>query len=123
MSYRSEGEGLSGSHGGRKKMEMKLDYDFMNARQRGSLSCVIDQLVWGRYEIKMLEVQDCGNGTVYVFAKRGFENDEGTVAQYVCRDSYVFFIGSRGGVYQFVETREGRYRSVYRKDKVVKPMC
>jgi hypothetical protein len=45
------------------------------------------------------------------------------ICQCFCRDTYVFWIGSCGGVYQYVENKSGSgCRKVYRKGGTVERM-
>ena len=60
------------------------------------------------------------HGAVYVAVTVGVPNDEGTIAEFICRNTYLFFIGKRGGMFQYVESRDGDYRQAYRKYYEVK---
>ena len=97
--------------------------DTLNGAQERALRNVESHLIWGMYDVKEMSIETCWKTTVSVAITRGVKNDEGTMAQVFCRDTYVFFIGGRGGVYQFVEGRNGRYRRVYRKYGIVEPLC
>lgn len=48
------------------------------------------------YEIKRWEVTDNEWGTVTLFVEIGLKGDEGTMAEYLARDSVQIFIGPRG---------------------------
>ena len=77
--------------------------DNMNASQRRAFANVRDFVTMhGHYEIKELTVQSfdyCND--VYVTIETGMPNDEGTMAEFLCRDSYGFFIGARGGIFTY----------------------
>ena len=49
------------------------------------------------YEIKEWDVQDTDWGTVIIYVEVGLVNDEGTMAQCLCRDRVQLFIGPKGG--------------------------
>lgn len=73
----------------------------------------------GHYEVKEAEFKEM-HGAVYVAVTVGVPNDEGTIAEFICRDTYLFFIGKRSGIFQYVESGNGDYRQVYRKYYEVK---
>ena len=78
-----------------------------NAKQNAVLNDVIDYLTKGTrsrhaYEVKSLEVTDSADwDDIYVSLTVGLVNDEGTMAEYICRDNYGFFIGPRGGIFYY----------------------
>lgn len=83
--------------------------------QKRVLNDVLDYVLCGNvYEVKELDLTD-SYGDICVGLTTGVRNDGGTMAYYICRDHYVFWIGKRGGVFQYVEGRDGHYRRVYRK--------
>ena len=83
----------------------------MTASQCTALNRFLDfALYTDSYEVKELEVKD-SYGDAYVTVTTGVKNDEGTMAEVLCRDTYIFFIGRRGGIFQFNDN----YRKVYRK--------
>lgn len=51
----------------------------------------------GRYELKKFTVNEC-EYFVSVIAVVGMVDDEGTMAEYLCRDKVHLFIGKRGGI-------------------------
>lgn len=62
------------------------------------------------YEVKSLNIRD-SYGDAYIDVEIGVKNDDGTMAEIFCRNYYLFFIGKRGGIYQF----NSKYSKVYRK--------
>ena len=95
----------------------------LNDVQRRVLDDVLDYVLCGDvYEVKELDLTD-SYGDICVGLTTGVKNDEGTMAFFICRDRYVFWIGKRGGVWQYVEGRDGHYRRVYRKHGFVKKLC
>ena len=86
----------------------------MNPTQRYALNSFLDFAKHtDQYEVKELEITDCC-GDAYVSAVIGLKNDNGTLAEFICRDMYLFFIGRRGGIYQFNHNIKN-LRKVYRK--------
>ena len=54
------------------------------------------------YEVKELRVTEREDDTaIYVSITTGCKDDEGTMAEFICRDTYCFFIGARGGMFQY----------------------
>ncbi len=53
-----------------------------------------------RYEVKSEEITYM-EGAVYVSVTFGMKGDEGTMAEFICRDRYGFFIGERGGIFYY----------------------
>lgn len=104
-------------------MSKPITKNDMNQRQRVALTNVLDYItIRGYYELKRLDLEEC-YGDVSVVVTTGMADDEGTMAQYFCRDTYVFWIGSCGGVYQYVENKSGSgCRKVYRKGGTVERM-
>lgn len=77
----------------------------MNAYQKATFhNFIAKALCNGRHEVKEFEVtdfKDDGDDDVMVFIEVGMPNDEGTMAELICRDRYRFFIGKRGGLYRY----------------------
>lgn len=75
----------------------------MNASQQAVFHKFVSKAVCnGRYEVKKLEVTSFDDGDdVMVYIVTGRPNDEGTMAELICRDTYRFFIGKRGGLFRF----------------------
>lgn len=87
----------------------------MTACQRGSYKDVINYITsGGHYEIKEEEVTMMEDGDAYIIIARGLVNDEGTIAEFLCRDHYIFFIGRRGGIYTY-EGHDFNYYRAYHK--------
>ena len=68
------------------------------------------------YEIKELSIRD-SYGDAYVCIEIGVKDDEGTLAEIICRDFYTFFIGKRGGIYQYNNNYNKIYRKYYEVEK------
>jgi hypothetical protein len=87
----------------------------MNASQRRAFSNVRDFVTMhGHYEIKEMTVHSFEDGSdVYVTIETGMPNDEGTMAELVCRDNYGFFIGARGGIFTYNDNSERVYHKYY----------
>lgn len=84
----------------------------MNKHQLRSFGAFLDSaLMGGHYEVKELEVTD-SYGAAYVSITTGLKDDEGTMAECLCRDTYLFFIGKRGGIFQY-EGMKQTYRKPY----------
>lgn len=95
----------------------------MTPRQQGTLNEAIDRLTFGGfYETKKLEVEaveDCKD--VFVNVVVGSKGDEGTLAEALCRNNYMFFIGPRGGMYVFgdgLSVRRFKARDIYEASKI-----
>ena len=80
-----------------------------------ALNDVVDTLTFhGFYEVKKLSVEELElNGSrvcddVFIAITVGSKGDEGTLAEVLFRDHYMFFIGPRGGLY--VHGDNGRRR-------------
>lgn len=85
-------------------------------KQRIALMNVIDSaLMGGHYEIKRFETKQYDDGDLSVTIVTGIPNDEGTLAEALCRDYYIFAIGRKGGIYKYVESRSGEYVRKYFK--------
>ena len=78
-----------------------------NARQNAVLNDIIDYLTMKSgsrhsYEVKSLKVTDSADwDDIYVSLTVGIRDDEGTMAELLCRDNYGFFIGPRGGIFYY----------------------
>lgn len=79
----------------------------MNSKQQAALDRVIKFALYGQREVKDLNVTayDFGND-VHVQLETGMANDEGTMAEALCRDCYAFNIGERGGIFFFNRNRD-----------------
>lgn len=87
--------------------------DQMNASQRRAFNNVLDYVTMhGHYEVKELEVTMM-YGDAYVHIETGMPNDEGTLAECLCRDFYIFFIGKRGGLYTYNDNSNRTYIKYY----------
>lgn len=77
--------------------------DQLNKRQLRTFRDACEHAtLWGHYEVKDLNVTSFDDGNdVYVSIEVGIPNDEGTMAEYICRSAYGFFIGERGGLYVY----------------------
>lgn len=90
----------------------------MTTSQRITLNRFIDFVTYtDNYEVKELEVKD-SYGDAYVSVTMGIKNDEGTMAELLCRDTYIFFIGRRGGIFQYTDTYRKAYRKYYQVEKL-----
>jgi len=68
----------------------------------------------GATEIKKLEVELLGWGTVSLIVEMGRENDEGTMASIFARDHRHIFIGKKGGCkITGTKTKTGKWRKGY----------
>lgn len=93
----------------------------MNKRQEAALNAVKNSVLYGNREVKKLEVT--GNefdNDVYVCMEVGRKDDEGTMAESLCRDCYCFNIGTGGGIYVYKmrnqrDGKKGRTYRVYKK--------
>lgn len=84
----------------------------MNAYQKSSFDRFVSFARFtDSYEVKELSIRD-SYGDAYVAIEIGRKGDEGTLAEALCRDTYLFFIGKRGGIYQFPGSRK-TYRKYY----------
>lgn len=89
----------------------------MNKPQARSFRAFLNSVLWGdSHEVKELNVSD-SYGAAYVDITIGMKNDEGTLAESLCRDTYLFFIGKRGGIFQYVNSRQ-----TYLTPHTVKPL-
>lgn len=61
-------------------------------------------------EVLVEEWEDCG-GTVYVRLEMGLIGDEGTMAEWACRDTTHVMIGKRGGYFGYRE-RTGKKKTL-----------
>lgn len=71
----------------------------------------------GGYEIKQWEVKDNEWGTVSIYFEIGLIGDEGTMAEYIGRDSLQIFIGPKGGtkIPCYTRKKDGSFRNFYEK--------
>ena len=89
----------------------------MNKYQARSFRNFLDSILWGdNHEVKELDVSD-SYGAAYVDITVGLKDDEGTLAEVLCRDTYLFFIGKRGGIFQY-----NGFRQTYLTPYAVKPL-
>ena len=58
---------------------------------------LVESEIRDRYEIKVWEIKEYET-FVSVYVVYGLKNDEGTLAQLVCRDKAHLFVGKRGGI-------------------------
>lgn len=95
-------------------------YSNLTRKQALVIDNIIDfTTIHGYYEVKELSVNEF-YGEASVSLTVGMPNDEGTMAYYYCRDHYVFYVGKKGGVYQFKEKKDGSdYYKVYCKHGIV----
>lgn len=95
-------------------------YSNITRKQARVIDGIIDYTtLHGHYEVKELNVEEF-YGDVSVRLTVGMPNDEGTMAEYICRDSYLFWVGKKGGVYQYKEKKDGSdYYKVYCKHGIV----
>lgn len=87
----------------------------LNRRQLRTYNNVLDYVLYhGIYEVKELEVTSFDDGSdVMVYVKTGRPNDKGTLAESLCRDSYMFFIGKKGGLYNYTDSCNRHYLKAY----------
>lgn len=98
-------------------MTIATAIESMNKAQARSFRKFIDNVIWNdKHEVKELDVTD-SYGAAYVDITVGMKNDEGTLAESLCRDTYLFFIGKRGGIFQYVNSHQ-----TYLKAYQVKPL-
>ena len=71
------------------------------------------------YEIKQWDVKDNEWGTVTVYVEIGLVGDEGTAAEYLCRDRVQLFIGPRGAVKfpVYKRRKDGSFHNYYKQYK------
>ena len=69
----------------------------MNSKQVSVIETIKAKMMNSHYEVKIEEVQDCGHFVSFVI-EVGMFDDEGTMAEIICRNRRHFFIGKRGGV-------------------------
>ena len=71
----------------------------------------------GGYEIKQWEVKDNEWGTVTIYFEIGLVGDEGTMAEYIGRDSLQICIGPKGGtkIPCYTRKKDGSFRNFYKK--------
>ena len=97
----------------------------MNASQRRAYRNVIDSITYASngsalYEVKELTVTELeGTKDVLVQVRTGLPNDEGKLSELLCRDTYTFFIGARGGLYRITDG----YTTIYMKYYEVGKYC
>lgn len=85
----------------------------MTTSQRIAYQNVIDSITFrGMYEVKEAELTNM-HGDVFVSITVGAPGDEGTMAAALCRDYYNFFIGRRGGLFQYTDSLQRVYRKYY----------
>lgn len=87
----------------------------LNRRQLRTYNNVLGYVLYsGIYEVKELEVTSFEDGSdVMVYVKVGRPNDEGTLSEVFCRDSYMFFIGKKGGLYNYTDNCNRHYVKAY----------
>lgn len=75
----------------------------------------------GRYEVKRFRTEMVGrnNKDVFVSITFGLPNDEGKWSELLCRDTYIFFVGERGGIYTY-STGDRDYRKCRQKYNTIK---
>ena len=79
----------------------------MNRKQQATLDRIIEFASYGSHEVKELDVFDYDFGKdVHVTLEMGMPNDEGTLAEALCRDCFSFNIGERGGIFFFNSERD-----------------
>jgi hypothetical protein len=73
----------------------------------------------GGYEIKQWEVKDNDWGTVSIYLEIGLIGDEGTMAEYIGRDSLQIFIGPKGGtkIPCYTRKKDGTFKNYYAQYK------
>lgn len=89
--------------------------DQLSAAQRNSYRKVVDFVTWrSDHEVKDSTITgfEFGGNDVLVTIETGIAKDEGTLAEYLCRSMYMFFIGERGGIYYYENGRR-RYCKYY----------
>lgn len=90
----------------------------MNTAQQIAFNRFIDFAKYtDSYEVKSLTIRD-SYGDAYIDVEIGVKNDDGTMAEIFCRDFYLFFIGKRGGIYQFNKGYSKVYRKYYEVEKL-----
>ena len=94
----------------------------MNARQQRAFNDALDfALMNGLYEVKELKIEGNEyNKDVHVMLEVGTPNDEGTLAEAICRSCYCFNIGARGGMYVYSRSRDCRREYIKRYDLYTK---
>lgn len=71
------------------------------------------------HEVKELKITERENDTaIYVSITIGRKDDEGTMAELLCRNTYCFFIGTRGGMFQYGNGINPTYRTKYTVKKL-----
>lgn len=87
----------------------------MNTKQQRTLSNVKNYVLRnGRYEVKELSIEDNEfDNDMRIVLEVGRPNDEGTLAESICRSCYSFYIGTRGGMYIFNKNYHREYIETY----------
>ena len=86
----------------------------LNKYQARTYNNVLEHVLrHGIYEVKDMEVTYFEDSDVMVYVRVGMPNDEGTLAECICRDSYLFHIGRKGGLYTFSDNCNRCYRKAY----------
>ena len=63
----------------------------------------------GSYEFKEWEVEEMKCGQVSLIFETGMINDEGTLADIFCRERGHVFIGKKGGITYYCNSKRGKY--------------
>lgn len=87
----------------------------MNKSQQRTLNEFVNYAVRSdRHEVKELAIDEReGDPAVYIRITVGLKDDEGTMAEFFCRDTYMFFIGPRGGMFQYGRSYAQTYCNKY----------
>lgn len=87
--------------------------DQLPAAQRRAYRHALELITRGNYyEIKdkrIASFDGCADVSVSVIV--GIRNDEGTLAESICRSCYGFMIGARGGIYVYTDSYRRKYLS------------
>ena len=75
-------------------------------------------------EIKEEKIEEMSFGHIYLIIEVGNIGDEGTMAQYICRDRAHVFIGPKGGCYTYSKARSGKNKGeTVRYDDNARGVC
>lgn len=77
-----------------------IRYDFTDSLKKGF---TVEE---SRYEFKTFEVEEHAYGVVSVYSVVGLKGDEGTMAACFARTTRQIFIGKRGGVRTYTNTKK-----------------
>lgn len=58
-----------------------------------------------KHEFKEFDVKETDGGTLMVAIEAGYVGDEGTWASVFCRDRCIVFVGVRGAIWYYVDTK------------------